>query len=215
MRKVLKAFTLAELMIVMSIVGIIAAIAVPSLRLGMSEEESVARVRKISTDLQDAYFAMVNIEGEPTSWTTSTAETAAQMSTNFYNKFIKYVDYSTGDSSNCKIFLRSGAVLYISLKSSTDIDTAARDFTTSYYPHEVGNIMVDIDGENKGYNAYGKDMFKFRICDKGIVPEGYSSDGSVSVSSISENNTAWIVKAGNMDYLHCTGLNLNTKLTCD
>ena len=54
MKKIL-AFTLAETLIVMGIIGIVSALTLPNLNSSTGEKEKVAKVKKIYRDLTDAY----------------------------------------------------------------------------------------------------------------------------------------------------------------
>ena len=49
------AFTLAETLIVMGIIGIVSALTLPNLNASTGEKEKVAKVKKIYQNLNDAY----------------------------------------------------------------------------------------------------------------------------------------------------------------
>ena len=49
------AFTLAEILIVIGVIGIVAAMTIPNLILSVEDKETVARVKKIYSNLSDAY----------------------------------------------------------------------------------------------------------------------------------------------------------------
>lgn len=215
MKKFLKAFTVAELLLVMSIIGVIAAFAIPMLRTNLSDEEAVARVRKINTGLQNAYLGMTELYGEPAGWYTD--ETSADdAGTKFINNILQFLNYSSYSGST--IYLKDGAELKFSIYSGSTIRANARNYTSTYYPQSIGYVTVDVDGSKKGYNLGGRDIFNFMICKNGIVPSGYDDYGNLSSVSANGNSTAWVVRIGNLDYLQCNDLYANStgsKLTCD
>ncbi|MBR1680385.1 type II secretion system protein, partial [bacterium] len=53
------AFTLAETLIVMGIIGVVAALTIPSLTNSTNNKDVVAKVRKAHTNLEDAFGRMV------------------------------------------------------------------------------------------------------------------------------------------------------------
>ncbi|MBR1943539.1 hypothetical protein IJ843_07375, partial [bacterium] len=65
----------------------------------------------------------------------------------------------------------------------------------------VGSIDVDIDGKNKGKDAYGYDRFVFDITDQGIYPEGLADNDLTSLCFVNGYCTRWVIENGNMDYL--------------
>ena len=62
MRKFL-AFTLAETLIVMGIIGIVSALTLPNLNSSTGEKEKVAKVKKIYSNLNDALGRAVAVYG--------------------------------------------------------------------------------------------------------------------------------------------------------
>ena len=63
-----KAFTMAEILLVLGIIGVVAAISLPKLSDNVDEQALVAATRKINTELEDAHQSMVARYGEPDSW---------------------------------------------------------------------------------------------------------------------------------------------------
>ena len=91
-------------------------------------------------------------------------------------------------------------------------------------------ILVDIDGPNKGVTAFGKDVFQFFIRNNSITILGINSSGNYKRGNLSNinttcgdgNETAWVIRNGNMDYLKadkdgkCNNIQLNwdTQTSC-
>ena len=63
-----KAFTMAEVLMVLAVIGVVAAMALPRLSDNVDEQALVAGVKKAYSDLQIAYEAMVTRYGEPDGW---------------------------------------------------------------------------------------------------------------------------------------------------
>lgn len=65
-------------------------------------------------------------------------------------------------------------------------------------------IEVDIDGQNKGPSAFGKDIFRFLINDSGITTECYGRTFSYILQKVNGERyctSDWIINYDNMDYL--------------
>ena len=62
------AFTLAETLIVMGIIGIVSALTLPNLNSSTGEKEKVAKVKKIYQNLNDAYGRATAIYGPFDEW---------------------------------------------------------------------------------------------------------------------------------------------------
>lgn len=98
---------------------------------------------------------------------------------------------------------------------------AAIQYTIKNY---VASILVDIDGPNKGKNAFGNDIFVYHITRDGVIPADWDSPGGsancLNSTPDMENFelvycTGWVVKNGNLDYLKCADkLDWNTKTSC-
>ena len=63
------AFTLAETLIVMGIIGVVAALTLPNLNSSTGDKEKVAKVKKIYSNLNDALGRAVAVYGPISEWT--------------------------------------------------------------------------------------------------------------------------------------------------
>ena len=199
------AFTLAETLIVMGIIGIVSALTLPNLNASTGEKEKVAKVKKIYQNLNDAYGRATAIYGPLNEWFLSDTTEAAQK-TRFYDRMTEFMKVSKSNAANWTATLADGTSLVI-------------DHVTN--SSEV-RIDIDIDGENKGKNRDGVDLFHFatytcadgsaanRIVDiSSIVPHSYngsSTQGSSTllVSCLGGGGfgcTKWVIDYDNMDYL--------------
>ena len=226
MRKIL-AFTLAETLIVMGIIGIVSALTLPNLNSSTGEKEKVAKVKKIYSNLNDALGRAQAVYGPYREWLSLDDNHDAQVTrfgerlTEFMkvsktcalgsgcwstSKFLlmdgtkKYDNYSD-KISGYKIILADGTALAISIPS------AAAKFVW---------FFVDIDGPNKGKTQSGSDIFDFTLSpatNYEIIPSKSPENWTGNIRDFYE--TAWVIYNENLDYLKCADeLNWQTKTSC-
>ncbi|RAI13754.1 MAG: hypothetical protein DKM23_01565 [Candidatus Melainabacteria bacterium] len=225
-----KAFTMAEVLMVLAVIGVVAAMTLPRLSDNVDEQALVAGVRKAYSDLQIAYDAMVTRYGEPDGWLSGFGKdsTKRKEATELLKNRLKEsldVDLDCGDSDTGCMSTSITDAYYLKLKSGTglaisiagDLDFTCSDFQDKYYPCAFGNIYVDVNGPDKGPNQDGYDIFDFVLSANGVEPEGLSyASGIYIYDDIPNMNTAWAIKAGNLDYNKCfSDLSWANKRTCN
>ena len=220
------AFTLAETLIVMGIIGVVAALTLPNLNSSTGDKEKVAKVKKIYSNLNDAIGRAKAVYGPYEEWFQGnmSEDDIAKRVTDRLSEFMKYSkictvsdscsyldannkSYGEGTRVKYAIVLADGATVGVNIKSLN-----------------YGNLIVDIDGVNKGPNEECKDVFLF--------PLGSYTQGEI-LPTIDKNHvgdrpydkcTAWVIEVGNMDYLKAndsdvcpdakTKLDWTTNTTC-
>ena len=215
------AFTLAEVLITLGIIGAVAALTIPTLIQNHQEKVTVTKVKKFFNIMSQSYDFSVQKYGLPSQWgiTTRSAEDSILLRDKITGslKVIKLCD-TNGDGKNCgasdkynegtcdysnysSAFLADGTtVIFVSNSKGLSIDSKT---TVS-----VGEVQIDINGL-EAPNVLGKDVFMFYVTDKGIIPSGTDDDTYLPFSSncLKNNNglacTAWLIYNENMDYLHC------------
>ena len=232
------AFTLAEVLITLGIIGVVAALTMPSLIADHREKETVAKLKKVYSTLDNAYMLARNEHGETADWFTGT--NVKENSEIFFNKLKPYLNIAKdcGFQGGC---LTEGYVKTLDGRTYTanyNLSTQEYRFVLAdgtqamiYLSNPTcntancgnGNIKVDIDGY-KGRYTIGKDFFILRIEPQRIFPIGIKGDTSrtfetyCNKSGSSEANgigcSAWVIFNENMDYLHCNDLNWDTKTKC-
>ena len=221
------AFTLAETLIVMGIIGVVSALTLPNLNSSTGEKEKVAKVKKLYQNLTDAYGRAVAIYGPFEQWfiNDTTEEAKAKRFGERMTEFMKVsknCGTSTGCFSNKAYYDVKGKKLwdnyYSDLKSSNHYMYILADGTSIAFSG-VYKIRIDIDGPNKGKNQHGFDIFDFLVCDMengnnlSINPTAcllYDS-GTINKDYI----TQWVIMNDNMDYLKCyDNLNWSNKRSC-
>lgn len=226
MNNMKQGFTLAEVLITLVIIGVIAAITIPSLMNKTNEQDTVVAVKKAYSILGQAYQRVVAENGEIIPSTLSSNGTEATkafgdifakqlntqkvcgMSTDedCFAKSYKFFN-GTGDnnynaaSTFYKIRLNDGMSVVFS-KHDNSYDRAGDSDPLS---HIIVYADVDINGD-KGPNTYGKDVFFFYITKYGVVPNGTPDDTASQFSACHTYGyscTAWVIAKGNVDYVFC------------
>ena len=227
------AFTLAEVLITLGIIGVVAAMTMPSLIQNYQEKATVTKLKKCYSLVSQAYVSILNDEGG--SDTLQAGDDLEMM-----EKFGKYLKYQKTCGRNKGCFPN---VTYKSVTgngySKWEDDTTDRsrailtDGTlimfnkSAMWGGNEGNylyaqIYVDINGF-KGPNQLGKDFFYFYINPEKIVPAGAKAleekneDQKFTKNCIQQNGyacAAWVIYNENMDYLHCKDLSWDGKHSC-
>lgn len=200
------AFTLAETLIVMGIIGVVAALTLPNLNSSTADKEKVVKVKKLYQNLEDAFGRAVSVYGPVNEWFIND-DTSNQ--TKVYNRFLGRIsDFIkiTGNTTQnqyswagWQILSDSSAVDFGCAAMSPNCDSAG-DITS------CGDIIIDIDGPNKGKNEIGKDIFKFYVTKDGLIPLGSPkelSDDELKSECFNSKSycTGWVIQNENMDYL--------------
>jgi len=225
------AFTLAETLIVMGIIGVVAALTLPNLNSSTANKEKVVKLQKIYSNLQDAFGRAEAVYGPYNEWFINDTTLDAKNKRAFerITEFMKYSKVCTV-SDACSLFgsndAGSGGIrtpYAVVLADGTTIGFMSRNAN----PNTL-RIYIDLDGPSKGSNLGGKDTFFLAVNEfhgttgKGISYNPYYSRNSANEIDkfISKNSadksktTTWILEYGNMDYLNCSGLKFVTNTTC-
>lgn len=219
----LKAFTLAEVLLVVAIIGITAAIALPNLSQNVDEDKYIMLTKTTYNELDSGFARMLANKSleeiiDDAGATTSAAKAKAivdelskyvKMGTNCGNEITKchnsskkYVEYD-GSSIEDKTFGKS-------FSDAAAAFTLPSGAVAIIYTGDVFNVYFDVDGV-KGPSKKGVDIFNAKIVDDGLDVATISGENlSPDYSALS-----WVLSIGNMDYLHCNDLNWSTKHQCD
>ena len=210
------AFTLAETLIVMGIIGVVAALTLPNLNSSTGDKEKVVKVKKIYQNLNDAFGRAKAIYGPVSEWTQEDL-TEVEKSARQAQRLLEFLKVSKDCSSKQGCWHNS---VTLSLNGDTksiaygnNFDKNTRDYRLILADGTAININqnfwidVDIDGPNKGPNVMGKDIFAFGVADDELYPFGsdkvlfeknkYPDDCFNTGSSCAR----WVIDNGNMDYL--------------
>ena len=225
------AFTLAETLIVMGVIGIVAALTIPNLNASTNDAEKIAKFKKTYAELAQAHDRATAVYGPVETWFTGINNNDKEaLSAKYFDRLTEFmkvtktcgsnvsaeVDCMTSNISRKEL---SGAYYYVNDYrsailaggSSFGIDIQYSSCILSYLdkPSDknitCGEIYLDIDGPRKGKNTWGIDFFRLSVTKEGIMPAINSSSYlATSMGACTWSGLAcgqWIMDHGNMDYL--------------
>lgn len=192
-KKRIKAFTLAEILITIAIIGVVASLTIKSVIVSTQKEQTVVRVKKAYTVLYQALYRAEVRNGSFQNWDFNI--NASDFFQRYLNGFIvvgkdrvqsnkkRPVQYYelNGDPLNLGIFQDSWAKVEgvgngysFTLPDGTKIFLSDTNFYADEEPDHV-LFVIDINGDN-GPNTMGKDLFCFCLYKtRGLLPF-YTSD---------------------------------------
>ena len=147
------AFTLAEVLITLGIIGVVAAMTMPSLMQHYKRQQATARIKKFVSVINQALISAENDLGAREDWVIGEMSNS-DSAYNFLNTYIKpYI--KSADIEKRTLFGMNMATLRFVDGSQMSIKIGA-----------CYDIWYDINGE-KGPNEKGKDIFVFILCKNG------------------------------------------------
>lgn len=236
-------FTLAEVLITLGVIGIVAAMTMPTVLVHNRERENTAKLKKVYSTMTQAYTRAVADIGTPDFWDlvgkddVTGAENIKKVLGPYFTVKPNCADIGgCWRNENTYLLNRTpgpniGALEDRTFSTFSVVDGMAFAFNvedkdckavfgqTKALTNVCATFIVDVNGD-KHPNQFGYDIFKFFITKFGIQPYGSQAD-EVNPFETSCKSTgdgygcaAWVVFRDNMDYLHCTGLSWNGKYKC-
>ncbi len=190
-----KGFTLAEVLITLAIIGVVAALTIPNVVKNYQKTRTVTKLKKAYSVMNQAH-RMAEVDNGPyETWAIEMSESS------YYQKYLnpyfkakslcscsgasnnycsykesawKRIDGSATSTSICAggTFITTDNIVYAYRASSTNAEGNPVVYT---------NVFVDINGPQQP-NRIGKDVFVFRRDKKGIIPYGLGS----SITALNE-----------------------------
>ena len=219
------AFTLAETLIVIGIIGVVAALTLPNLNHATGDKETVTRVLKAYSILSEAQDRMIAIYGPMSSWDTNNCRTENDRYFGYcwmkrIGEFLKISKSCNeiGDTedttySSCEQFRIGDFAYYTSVKMfyqladgitfmfNGDMNVDCDGSISQVNDVCLDAIYVDINGANKGKNKWGNDIFHFLVSNSLGIQPNRGSIGACMRSKDDYNCTWWVLEYGNLDYL--------------
>ena len=228
------AFTLAEVLITLGIIGIVAAMTIPTLISKYEEKSTVSKLLKLYSTLNQAYLSIQAEEGPITNWSGYPRESDADFQQNateyVFEQFKPYLkiardcgydagcfpdgNYKRFDGGNT-ISLLTGSSTKRRMVMLSDGSTIAFTGHTKNYEGYVW-LYVDTNGLH-GPNTFGVDFFEFHLHENTILPGGIENEyGDYLQRCYGFGDTCayWIISHKNMDYMNCSDLALGVKESC-
>ena len=228
------AFTLAETLIVMGIIGVVAALTLPNLNNSTGDKEKVVKLQKVYSNLNDAFGRAVAVYGPVDTWHVNDTKDIPTYTARFGSRLMDFLKVT----KNCSNNANENCFYNSYYKLTTGSNNLKLDNNTNYYKFilqdgisvalyryldcyngylnndcVLGWSYVDIDGPNKGSHTFAKDLFEFYITENGFVPIGTEDDKMYGNTADKLNGNCfktgvhcagWIIKNSNMDYLKAT-----------
>ena len=207
------AFTLAETLVVMGIIGVVAALTIPNLNQSTGDKEKVAKVKKIYSNLDDAFGRAIAVYGPYKTWFINDVKDGKPdykaRSIRVANRMTEFMKVSKNcgvDGTGC-FFSGAYKALYND-KTHTIFNNDMQMFLLAdgtALAFDGINIYVDIDGA-KGANTFGKDYFIFGVYSQEdfIEPQFFNmTEEEIKDKCFIEGAfcAPWVIETGNMDYL--------------
>ena len=248
------AFTLAEVLITLAIIGVVAAMTIPTLIADYQEKQTVSQLTKVYATLTSAYQMMQAEYGPITTWgmkNTNTGEVDEEGNPIY--------DFSAQDliAERLKKYLKVAKVCEVGkvchpgawytldgvkrseankvAENTSDNSVESRFFLQDgthiqfgWFSGSRGSIIAVLPVGSKD-RISGKNLFYFKMDDKGLRPYGLKEEDINSTSSFErgcdpayvnvasgQGCAAWVIYNKNLDYLHCREeLSWDGKHSCD
>ncbi len=219
-----RAFTLAEVLITLTVIGVVAALSIPTLISSSNSTADVTKLKKVYSTLSNAVKLY---EAENGSFTNLSAQINAAGDVEaleglspylniikdcksskgcWYESSVRHLfgdDYAADveafwDNNYAKAILADGTMMKFDLKSS------ACTGVEGTFNKICGEIKVDING-SKGPNQIGRDIFIFWLTRSGIYPNGMDGDTRDCVNLDGTLTYGWgcaakVLAEGEIDY---------------
>lgn len=237
--KLKPAFTLAEVLITLGIIGIVASMTLPALVQSHREKQTVAQLKKAYSTLAQAYMSVLSTDGSPDEWNLPyyTDADGGQYILDKFKPHLKIIKdcgtrekgcYSEGYADTqkdtaAKVVLNDGTCLSFKVWQNQCLSSFG---SVQQVQNICGIIEVDVNGLKKP-NRSGHDIFRFFLTKDRIFPYGTAlqdsgdldNPHSLSFAYCAKNKggmgcTAWVLYNENMDYLRCSDLSWDGKKEC-
>ncbi len=219
-----KAFTLAEVLITLGIIGIVAAMTIPTLLTNIREKQTVSKLKQTYSMLSQAFKLVEDNGGVLVNSTISPNERAAKFIDLLRPHLKILVDCGYNDTNEACVknqtylklnnqnrvnYATSQAFYKVVLFNGTHIMFLGGDsgFVTPDGDNELIRIYVDTNG-TQGPNQWGRDFFMFHYYESyGFVPAGSPTKGPSLEQDCENTQQAGlgcaykVLKDGRFDYL--------------
>lgn len=212
-----KGFTLSEVLLVLSVIGIIAALTIPTLIQKANSAQNVSQLKKTYSALSQAFNMLISDNGGDIAdnaylWSGNSMHSnvmnAFATKMNFiktcigadgecwYTNAVPYLNTTLGMWSanpdakiNAKAVLSDGTMLMFDIYSGfCTYDYSTINDGNPLDAEVCGAIIVDVNGK-AGPNMRGRDVFSFFLTQSGVYPNGVSYVTSVGHRAIDCNPT--------------------------
>jgi len=226
----IQGFTLAEVLITLGIIGVVAALTMPSLIAKYKERETIVKVKKMYSLMSQAYLFVLQEQDSPDNWgyTAGGNVNNGAIFAGYIKPYLvvsKDCAYDAGCFPNLAYKQFGGTTSLNFLSSPVRYMMRLNDgsaIALYAYPENVdgyyGVIYYDTNGD-KPPNQFGEDLFQFMVMkDRLMAGAQVDKDNNIYTDCITTGFScaAWVIVNDNMDYAHCPDeLSWNGKTKCD
>jgi len=182
------AFTLAEVLLTLAIIGVVAALTIPAVITKVQKDQYVVGLRKAFNTLKAVEREAIQEHGEIENWDWS--GTITETFDTYFRPYFDILkdcgaDTDDGCSHNANEWKaingtvrtdsRNNSYYYRMITSDGIAFVFYKEGTAIVAPTRISHIIVDVNGK-KGPNTIGRDIFEFSIFPtKGVRPNGMFS----------------------------------------
>lgn len=207
------AFTLAEVLITLGIIGIVAALTLPTLLNKQNEKSTISKLKKFQTTMNQALLFSKEDNGTPDLWGLDESQNITEPTLSnklipylkilkdcelegrcFYNKEIKFLNGASWTNlfnptgwGQSTLVLQDGTMVAMNVISA---DCSANRGTTRDLQNVCAFLYIDTNGAAPP-NTFGKDFFSFYLTKYSVIPTGtageFDTHHSFNKNCISEN----------------------------
>lgn len=211
-----KAFTLAEVLITLGIIGVVAAMTLPSIKQKIDARANMTALKKAYSILQQATNLAISEYENPVYW--GMADNSVESVTQVYNYFkphfnmmrecpnkpgcwgypMKYLSGTTYWAAHNTTWFQYAFTLPDGVSVLIDIYPASQiqaNFGLHDVDYDAAVFFVDVNSE-KNPNQIGKDVFCFVVTKKGMVPAGRDSTSNCNEHGFGFECTSKIIQDG-------------------
>lgn len=198
----IKAFTLAEILLTLIIIGVVSALTLPSLKNHSDEAKYVAATQKAMSEVAAAVSNLELIHGDASTWNFDSETTR--------NWFKNTMNVVPSNNENWDYTKLSGEIHANFLPTFITADGMAWYIYSGGYPCGGGVALIDVNGPQPP-NTIGIDVQGFRIGHKCIGDDGKAKSGDFGIYAMGDNvndlNGVWacssyIIKHKKMPWLY-------------
>lgn len=214
------AFTLAEILITLGIIGAVVAMTIPALMNNVKNTEAISKLKKTYSILSQATLYVSNDNGDYINWNiTDVTQAGADDFYNLYKPYLKIIK-DCGSSNGC--WSQTKNLSGVNIGNSTGIGSPRHVFTlndgtnisidifttpttaifgvSSNFNYNAAVFYVDVNG-NKNPNILGRDVFVLVLNQKGLYPAG-KDDKSLdcNTSSAGYSCASKVLDEGTINY---------------
>ena len=180
-------FTLAEVLITLGIIGVVAALTMPTLIANIQQEIFNSRWKKAYSEINQAYLLVQGQEDISDYWTCKEVYCFDKVAMNIFSQYIKINDiqqiYNSKDDEGNLVYhnekIKYKNVFGDDVSIMLHKGIVVNDMTLYYWSYYGGScsIWVDVNGYKKGPNVLGRDLFALEIKGDKIYPFGQFATG--------------------------------------